>query len=243
MTRDQALQYWSSNPNVRLLANLISQTEGASKASNPYLSRGGDNTNKNMISDISRHPGYAPDGKWAYTDVDGVKKFATAHGRYGFNAPTWRDIERRWGAMDFSPESQNAAFVYKLGQTGQLQNVINGKWGVALPALRSTWSSLPGGRHTHVNNEQVMAMLRNSSPDDVYSSAGGITQSAPLQGGVPRDVFALPSVGTAENPKPTIGFVQQMLQSPYEAQTRISQFGANIGDQHKYLTRFLTKPL
>lgn len=240
MTREQALQYWSSNPNLRLLANLISQTEGASKASNPYLSRGGDNTNKNMIADISRHPGYAPDGKWAYTDVDGVKKFATAHGRYGFNAPTWRDIERRWGSMDFSPESQNAAFVYKLHQTGQLQNVINGKWGAALPALRSTWSSLPGGRHTHVTDEQVMAMLRNSSPDEIYSSA---SSSPTLQGGTPRDVFQSPSTGATQTAKPEVGFVQQMLQSPYEQVPRISQFGANIGDQHKYLTQFLTKPL
>lgn len=248
-TVEQLKQGWA-NPNVRRLAYVIQQTEGASKSANPYASRGGDNTGTNPITDFSRHPGYTPAGTWYYT-YQGKRLPSTAQGAYGALLGTWKDFEKEMGPMDFSPESQNLFFVWRLAKANQLQNVINGNIAVATKALTPVWSSLPGGIHSQITQQQFDNIWANTSPDHYYSSYNAFagkptqaTQQMMTNTGSGTGFSIGGSAQTAGN-KDQKSYLEQMLSSPdgKEDEDLYKQPQINRGDQTVYLKHWLTKPI
>jgi lysozyme len=68
---------------------------------------------------------------------------STAAGAYQFNLPTWKDLERRFGVRDFSPQSQDARTIELLQDIGALPLIVSGRITEALQSASARWASLP----------------------------------------------------------------------------------------------------
>jgi len=83
---------------------------------------------------------------------------STAAGRYQFLFSSWKEEQQKLNLPDFSPESQDKA-AWHLAQTvyhrqtnrDLLSALQNGILDKVVPALHSTWTSLPGGIEQGVN--------------------------------------------------------------------------------------------
>lgn len=75
--------------------------------------------------------------------ADGVA-YSTAAGAYQMTKPTWNRVAARLGLVDFSPENQDAAAWYLIGEKGAQVDVLAGRVAVAIGKLGRLWASLPG---------------------------------------------------------------------------------------------------
>lgn len=74
--------------------------------------------------------------KWGYT--------STAAGAYQLLSKVWDETRGLMGLRDFSPASQDLAAVGRIAARGALDDVVAGRFEVAIRKLNKEWASLPG---------------------------------------------------------------------------------------------------
>lgn len=114
--------------NFQIFAHAVSGAEGAD-----YNTLVGGKT----IADLSKHPGMV-----GVTTKDGP---STAAGRYQITGTTWKDIAAKNKLTDFSPASQDRAFLALLARRGALDDVAAGNFDAAVGKLGDEWQGLPSG--------------------------------------------------------------------------------------------------
>ena len=119
-----------TNPNVRIMLDLISRAEG--NTNYDTLVGGG------KFDDFSSHP-----NKTVY--LKSLKKViaSDAAGRYQIMGANWGPYSKRLGLKDFSPESQDKIAIQMLADRGALDSVLKGNFKSAVKKSGSQWTSLP----------------------------------------------------------------------------------------------------
>lgn len=124
-----------ANPNVQNMAELIGKYE----SNNQYdINVGGA---KIDISDGSKHP--------RQFDVETKEGKSSAAGRYQITSTTFDDIisqNPQAEITDFSPTSQNRAFVLLLQRRKALEPVLKGDYTTAVELLANEFASLPSAK-------------------------------------------------------------------------------------------------
>lgn len=123
----------SKTPNVRNFLDMIAYAEGTRTHGYNTAFGGG------RIEDLSGHPKKVS----AFTQTDGKKNTTTAAGRYQFLQGTWDSLAKKLGLNDFGADSQDAAAVQLLKESGALKHVLTGEYSKAISAAAPTWASLP----------------------------------------------------------------------------------------------------
>jgi len=120
--------------NLKIFSDVVAMSEGAN-----YNTLVGQGKFNKAITDLGQHP-----NKVGLVTADGP---STAAGRYQFVNRTWRGLAAKLGLTDFSPESQDKAFIETLRQRGVLDMVLNGDFEGAArkPGMGNEWQSLPTG--------------------------------------------------------------------------------------------------
>lgn len=115
------------NPNVRAFAAMTNAAEG-----NPSY---GTTFNYGNFTDFKDHPR-------KYTDYKGTP--TSAAGGYQIVASTYDGLRKKYaGINDFSPASQDKAFVALLDDVGALQPLMNGDFDNSLKRASKLWASFP----------------------------------------------------------------------------------------------------
>lgn len=110
-----------------------------------------------LFHDMTRHPNRAIT-KGGYT--------STAAGAYQILYRTWVDIQKTLKLPDFSPLSQDRAAIELIRRRGALEDVLNGRFAVAIYKCRKEWASFPGAGYGQ--GERKIASLIQ-----MYQNAGG----------------------------------------------------------------------
>lgn len=92
---------------------------------------------------------------------------STAAGAYQALASTWDETARIMKLPDFSPVSQDWFAVGRIAARGALDDVIAGRFAVAISKCGKEWASLPGSPY----GQPVISMATAAS---VYAAAGGV---------------------------------------------------------------------
>lgn len=142
-TRRQKIETALQNPYVRAVLDMLAATElgkdGANGAGYDVVFGGGDQ----RITDFSAHPGT----KGYYKDTTGKLRSSTAAGRYQFLQSTVKDLQKRYGFSDFTPQTQDAMAVALMMDVDALDDVMRGDINAALPKLGKRWASLHTSTH------------------------------------------------------------------------------------------------
>jgi len=152
-----------SNPNVQAFLRAIRFAEGTDGANGYSIMFGGTRSNPKLFSGFDIHPnvknciGTAPN-----------QLCSTAAGAYQFLFSTWSYLNTRLfaGRGDFSPANQDLAAVELIREKGALQDVIDGKFALAVAKVNKVWASLPGSPYGQPT--KTLAEL-----ETVYSNQGG----------------------------------------------------------------------
>lgn len=105
-----------------------------------------------LFSGFADHPRIAK----PFTNNLGQRLYTTAAGAYQAFAisktptgmtkvNTWDVVKKRLGLPDFSPASQDKFAIYLIKEKGAYEDILQGRFFVAVQKLSSTWRSLPGG--------------------------------------------------------------------------------------------------
>ena len=89
---------------------------------------------------------------------------STAAGAYQFLRGTWTRLARRLSLPDFGEDSQDRAAIELIRESGALDDVLAGKFSIAVNKVRKVWASLPGAGYGQ--GERSMLALAN-----VYNKA------------------------------------------------------------------------
>jgi muramidase (phage lysozyme) len=92
---------------------------------------------------------------------------STAAGAYQILNRTWNSVQQDLGLTDFSPASQDRAAVELIRRRGALEDVLMGKFDVAIYKCRKEWASLPGAGYGQSERSLI-------SLTQVYQYAGGL---------------------------------------------------------------------
>ena len=110
-----------------------------------------------LFNDLSKHPN-TPNTKWGIT--------STAAGAYQILSKTWAELQKKLNLPDFSPLSQDKAAIELIRRRKALEDVMAGRFTVAIAKCRKEWASLPGAGYGQ--NEKNIKSLAS-----VYKVAGG----------------------------------------------------------------------
>lgn len=91
---------------------------------------------------------------------------SSAAGAYQILQGTWDDFIKAKGHHDFSPESQDIAFIWLLKRRGAYNNVLNGEFEIAIRKLNKEWASLPESPY----GQPVLSMAKAT---EIYKNNGG----------------------------------------------------------------------
>lgn len=69
---------------------------------------------------------------------------STAAGAYQFLSRTWDGVAKQWGLLDFTPTNQDLGCVALIKGRKALEDVIAGRFDVAVMKCNKEWASLPG---------------------------------------------------------------------------------------------------
>lgn len=112
------------------------------------------------FTDESRHPGVRV---W----IERYKVWSTAAGAYQIIRPTWAGLQKQYGFEDFTPDTQDEAAVALIVGRRALDDVVAGRFAVAVEKCAPEWASLPGSKAGQ-RTETLASVLR------VYLAAGGV---------------------------------------------------------------------
>lgn len=168
MANISELEQHLSNPNVRIMLDAISRSEGTFGGRDSYRVYGGNA--KNQLQSLAGHPGKT--GAWGYKWNDGTPGRSTAAGRYQFVQGTWDGLARRYGFNDFSARNQDLGAIALMKEAGALDAVLKGDFNAAMQRLGRTWSSLPSS--TWAQPKRTQAQF-----NQYIRQAGGNTSGTP----------------------------------------------------------------
>lgn len=116
-------------PNVKAILAVIRKGEGTSDSAGYGRIFGG-----RMFTDFSKHPNIL---------VKGNGLSSTAAGAYQFLYSTWKETAAAMGLKDFSPASQDLGALGRIAARGALDDVIQGRFYIAIQKMGKEWASLP----------------------------------------------------------------------------------------------------
>jgi muramidase (phage lysozyme) len=116
-------------PNVRAMLAVIRKGEGTSDTNGYRRIFGGQ-----LFTSFADHPRIIVK-KNGYT--------SSAAGAYQFLSSTWDETRRIMGLRDFTPASQDIAALGRIAARGALDDVIAGRFLMAIKKLGKEWASLP----------------------------------------------------------------------------------------------------
>lgn len=116
-------------PNVRAMLAVIRKGEGTSDNNGYKRIFGGQ-----LFSSFLDHPRVT-------VNKNGYK--SSAAGAYQFLISTWDETKRVMGLKDFTPAAQDLAALGRIAARGALDDVIAGRFLVAIKKLGKEWASLP----------------------------------------------------------------------------------------------------
>ena len=96
---------------------------------------------------------------------------STAAGAYQIIIRTWEEIESAIDLPDFSPDSQDQAAIWLIGQCGALADAQNGLLASAVEKCNRTWASLPGSPYGQPTRTLAQAQA-------VFEQAGGVVSTS-----------------------------------------------------------------
>jgi muramidase (phage lysozyme) len=125
----EGLKVGAAYPNVVAFLRVIRERESGQGPDAYLMVNGG-----GRMDGFQKHP-------WENVPTT---KGARACGAYQFLGTTWGGLCRQYEFGDFGPESQDLGAIALIQERGALQDVIAGRFEVAVGKLRSVWTSLPG---------------------------------------------------------------------------------------------------
>jgi len=85
---------------------------------------------------------------------------STAAGAYQIIRPTWNRLKETYGLPDFSPNSQDAAAIYLLIESGAYDLIVAGQIEEAIKKASKIWASLPGNTYQQSPKSLAYALDR-----------------------------------------------------------------------------------
>lgn len=156
MTDPIALIAALDDPNVRAFLRMLRHGEGTSDEAGYRRMFGG-----KLFESFADHP------RDAQTHGLGGKSLtSTAAGAYQFLSKTWDGLVKQYGFADFSPKNQDLAAVALIKGRTALDDVIAGRFEIAVGKCAREWASLPGSPY----GQPVISMAKAKQ---VYEAAGG----------------------------------------------------------------------
>jgi muramidase (phage lysozyme) len=141
-----------SDRNVQAFLRVIRAGEGTSDEAGYRRIFGGQ-----LFTSFADHPRITV-SKSGYT--------STAAGAYQFIASSWDETKRVMGLSDFTPASQDYAAVGRIAARGALDDVLAGRFDVAIKKVAREWASMPGSPY----GQPTISLDKART---LYASAGG----------------------------------------------------------------------
>lgn len=161
MTLDDLIEL-AKTPNVAAFLRTIREAE-SSQDDDAYRTLFGGG----KFTGFASHPNQAVERM-----LGGKVVRSTAAGAYQFLSGTWREIAGAYAITDFSPASQDAGAVALIRRASSLDDVIAGRFEVAIGKCASTWAGLPGDKY----GQGGISMERARA---AYTRWGGTFDAAP----------------------------------------------------------------
>jgi muramidase (phage lysozyme) len=143
-------------PNVKAFLQMIRHAEGTAGPNGYRMMYTG-----KLFDSFADHPRIVN-----CATSNGTRLCSSAAGAYQFLTRTWNVLQSRLGLPDFSPESQDIAAVELIREQKALDDVIAGRFDVAVNKVKNIWASMPGAGYGQP--EKKLADLRT-----VYVNNGG----------------------------------------------------------------------
>jgi muramidase (phage lysozyme) len=168
---------YADNPNVRRYLQMIQKSEGSKGYAYGF--------NNTKLENLDAHPGTSH----KFKETDGKQNTTSAAGAYQFLGKTWNGLQGKLALPNFGPQSQDAAAVELLRESGALESVMNGEWSNALAKTGKIWASLPTSPYKQPKR----------SMDFVFGALGEKTPKDPMY----TDFFKTKGVAPLESPETT----------------------------------------
>lgn len=128
------LREYAKNPNVKAFLKAIRMGEGTSDPKGYFRIVGGGefvktNTHPRVRVYIARY-----------------RVYSTAAGAYQIIYPTFRGLVRKYGFIDFMPETQDLMAIALIVGVGAITDVLAGNLDLAVKKCSREWASLPGSK-------------------------------------------------------------------------------------------------
>lgn len=145
------------NPNLAAFLDMIAVSEGtANKGDNGYnVIVGGE-----LFNGYADHP-----NKSVWLSKLGIR--STAAGRYQLLKRYYDAYKKQLNLPDFSPESQDAIALQQIRERKAIDDIVAGRFDVAVKKVSNIWASLPGAGYGQYENK--IEKLRVA-----YTNAGGV---------------------------------------------------------------------
>lgn len=136
-TRDE-LVFARGHPNVAAFLHVLRAGESSQDDTAYRMIYGGE-----LIDSLDKHPRIPKQTPWGWTSAAGAYQFMAAiPGKV--KTDTWDGLERKYGPLDFSPETQDLMAVALIDRRGALVMVMEGRIQEAIQRCAREWASLPG---------------------------------------------------------------------------------------------------
>jgi lysozyme len=153
----QIMALTTSQKNLKAFLLMIQYSEGTAGVNAYRTLYGG-----GLFNDFSKHPN---------TKIKKYGIVSTAAGAYQILYGTWAGIQQQFKLPDFSPVNQDRAAIELIKRRKALDDVMAGRFSIAIGKCRKEWASLPGAGYGQ-NENSIKSLLA------VYQMAGGITKAA-----------------------------------------------------------------
>ena len=138
MTTRDDLAVALAHPNVQAFLRVIRAGESSQEGTAYRMIYGGE-----LIDSLAAHPRIPKQTPWGWTSAAGAYQFMAAiPGKV--KTDTWDGLERKYGALDFSPATQDLMAVALIDRRGALVLVMEGRIREAITKCAREWASLPG---------------------------------------------------------------------------------------------------
>ncbi|MGN6568387.1 MAG: glycoside hydrolase family 24 protein [Flavipsychrobacter sp.] len=107
-----------------------------------------------------------PQQYFTYRNLAGKTLRTSAAGAYQIVYSTWFRLKNKLLLPDFSPHSQDIAAIELITEEDALQDIIAGRFAIAVAKVNKIWASLPGANANQPEHPLVQV-------EDWYIKAGG----------------------------------------------------------------------